>query len=104
MPTKAQLEEVNRQLSQELHAVRAEKRLLEQTLSSRVMACEIIKRDLQHNISFQSLYEEVASEQVERFERGITVAIRRLEKVCERNEDLRPIGWLDPLWQERTEE
>jgi hypothetical protein len=102
--SQAALSEENQRLKKQLQFVREQRRLLERELRCIAMACEITRRDLQRKISWQPGCAETGSEQVERFERGINAALRRLEEVRDSHEGLNPIDWGQALWREGTGE
>jgi hypothetical protein len=104
MASTAQREQENPQIRKQLQFVREQRRLLEEELRRIAMACEITRRDLVRKINWQPGCAETGSEQVERFERGMAVAICRLEEVRDLHERLRQIDWRQPLWREGTGE
>jgi hypothetical protein len=74
-----QSEEHSRQTPDELMQLKKEHEHIVQLLHNATLALKVTEDDLQRKIDFDPEYDETGSEQADRFERGIGVAIARLE-------------------------
>ena len=71
--------EVQSQMPDELMQLKKEHEHIVQQLHNATLALKVTEDDLQRKIDFDSEYDKTGSEQADRFERGVEVAIARLE-------------------------